>query len=79
MFESIQTENYQIKNTKTAWLLSKLNVTRQLKRRLKMIIQTERFRESSWKHCKTATLYGKRSSRIFWFATLGVCEKSITF
>ena len=42
----------------TAWLLSKLHVIRQLKCRLK-IIQTERFRESSCKHCKTALLIEK--------------------
>ena len=42
----------------TAWLLSKLHVIRQLKYRLK-IIQTERFRESSCKHCKTAMVVEK--------------------
>ena len=60
---SIQIENNQIEkpSTKelTAWLISKLHVIRQLKYRLKMIIQTERLRESSWKHCKTAVLIEK--------------------
>ena len=36
-----------------------LHVIRQLKYRLKVIIQTERFRESSWKHCETAVLVEK--------------------
>ena len=53
---SIQIENNQIEkpSTKelTAWLLSKLHVIRQLKHRLKMIIQTERFRQQ----CKTAVV-----------------------
>ena len=44
---SIQIENNQIEKPLTPWLLSKLHVIRQLKYRLKMIIQTERFRESS--------------------------------
>ena len=58
---SIQIENNQIEkpSTKelTAWLLSKLHVIRQLNYRLK--IQTERFRESSCKHRKTAALVKK--------------------
>ena len=34
-------------------------------------IQTERFRESNWKHCKTAVLV-ERNLVAFWLATLGV-------
>ena len=60
---SIQIENNQIEkpSTKelTAWLLSKLHVIRQLKYKLKMIIQTERFREPSCKHCKTVVIVEK--------------------
>ena len=60
---SIQFEDNQIEkpSTKdlTAWLLSKLHVIRQLKYRLKMITQTERFQASSCKHCKTAMLVEK--------------------
>ena len=60
---SIQIEDSQIEkpSTKelTAWLLSKLHVIRQLQYRLKMIIQTECFRESSCKHCKTAVVAEK--------------------
>ena len=60
---SIQIENNQIEKPSikdlTAWLLSKLHVIRQLKYRLKIIIQTERFRESSCKHCKIAVLVEK--------------------
>ena len=41
---SIQIEKPSAKEL-TAWLLSKLHVIRQLKYRLKMIIQTERFPE----------------------------------
>ena len=40
----------------TAWLLSKLHAIRQLKYRLKMIMQTEVLRES---RCKTAVLVEK--------------------
>ena len=44
---SIQIENNQIEKPSTkelaAWLLSQLHVIRQLKYRLKMIIQAERF------------------------------------
>ena len=60
---SIQIENNQIEKptTKelTAWLLSKLRAIRQLKYRLNIIIQTERFRESSCKHCKITVLVEK--------------------
>ena len=62
IFGSIQIEKSQIEkpSTKelTAWLLSKLHVIKQpiANCRLKIIIQTERFRESSSKRCKTATL-----------------------
>ena len=60
---SIQIENNQIEkpSTKelTAWLLSQVHVIRQLKYILKMTIQTERFRELSCKHCKTAVLVEK--------------------
>ena len=62
---SIQTENNQIEPSTTeltAWLLSKLYVVRQLKYKMKMIIQTDRFRESSCKHCKTAVLVEKSLS-----------------
>ena len=52
-FENNQIEKASTKEL-TTWLLSKLHVIRQFKYRLKMIIQTERFRESSCKHCKTA-------------------------
>ena len=66
---SIQIENNQIgkPSTKelTAWLLSKLHVIRQLKFRLKIIIQTEHFRQSSCKPCKTAVLVEKISIRFF--------------
>ena len=60
---TIQIENNQIvkHSTKelTAWLLSKLYVIRQLKYRLKMIIQTDDFRTSSHEHCKTAVFVEK--------------------
>ena len=60
---SIQIENNQIENPSakelTAWLFSKLHVARQLKYRLKLIIQTERFRESNCKHCKAAVVVEK--------------------
>ena len=63
---SIQTENNQIEKPSakklTPWLLSKLRVIRQLKYGLKMIIQTERFRKSSCKRCKTAVLVEKNLS-----------------
>ena len=59
---SIQIENYQIEKPSTeeltAWLFLKLRAIRQLKYRLKMI-QTKRFRESSWKHCKAVVLVEK--------------------
>ena len=79
---SIQIENNQIEKplTKvlTAWLLSKLHVTRQLKYRLlQIIIQTDRFRESSCKHYKTAVV-AEKSLANFWLATLGVGGESIT-
>ena len=57
---TIQIENNQNEkpSTKelTVWLL---HVIRRLKHRLKMIIRTERFRESVCKHCKTAVLVEK--------------------
>ena len=60
---SVQIENDQIEKSSTkelsAWLLSKLHVIKQLKCRLKMMRQTERFRESSCKDCKTAVLVEK--------------------
>ena len=60
---SIQIENNQTEkpSTKelTAWLLSKLHVIKQVKYRLKLIIQTEHFRESSRKHYKTAVVVEK--------------------
>ena len=72
---SIQIQNNQIGklSTKelTAWPLSKLHVIRELKYRLKMIIQTEHFPESSCKHCKTGVLVEKNVAA-FWLATLGV-------
>ena len=68
-FESIQIENDQIENPSTkeltAWLLSKLHAIRQLKCRLKMLIQTEHFRESSCKQCKTAILVEKHLAAFF--------------
>ena len=61
--KSIQIENNQFEPSAkelTAWLLSKLHVIiKQLKYRLKMIIQTEHLRESSYKHCKTAVVVEK--------------------
>ena len=72
---NIQIENNQIEkpSTKelTAWLLSKLHIIRQLKYRLKIIIQTERFRESNCKHCRTSVVVEKNLVA-FWFATVGV-------
>ena len=60
---SIQIENNQTEKPSTKqltnWPLSKLHVIRHLKYRLKMIIQTERFRESGYKHCKTAVVVEK--------------------
>ena len=60
IFGSTHIENNQIEKLSTkqliAWLLSKLHVIRQLKCVLKMIIQTERFRESSCKYLKTLNL-----------------------
>ena len=57
---SIQIENNQTEKPKTkeltAWLLLKLHVIRELKYRMKMIIQTECFRESSCKHRKTIVI-----------------------
>ena len=77
---SIQIENNQIEKPSTdeltAWPLSKLHVIRKLKYKLNMIIQTERFRESSWKHCKTAVLVEKNLVA-FWLTTLGVRGESI--
>ena len=52
--------NDLIKNAQLkSWLMLKLRVIRQLKCRLKMILQAECFRESSCKHCKTAMLVEK--------------------
>ena len=69
IFGSIQIENNQNEkpSTKefTAWLLLKLHVIRQLKCRLKMIIQTECFPESSCKNFKTAMLTEKHLAS-FW-------------
>ena len=62
----------------TAWLLSKLHVIRQLKCILKMIIQTERFRESSYiKYCKTAMLVEKNVATLL-ACHFGVWGPSIT-
>ena len=63
-------------------LLSKLHVIRQLKNRLKMIIQTEHFRESSRKHRKTAVVVGKNVAAFFglppWeFEGKALLEKSL--
>ena len=68
---SNQIENHQIEKSSTekltAWLLSKLHVIRQLKYRLKLITQTERFRESNCKHCKTTMLAEINVSGFFGF------------
>ena len=61
----------------TAWLLAKLHIIRQLKHRLKMIIQTDRFRASSCKHCQTAVLVEKNLSAFLAFH-LGSLRESIT-
>ena len=57
---SIQIENGQIEKPSnkelTAWLLSKLHVIRQLKYRLKMIMQTERFENQAVKIAKQLCL-----------------------
>ena len=77
----IQIENNQIEkpSTKelTACLLSKLHVIRKLKYRLKMIIQTNRFRESSCKHYKIAVLV-ENSLASALACPFGVCGESIT-
>ena len=69
LFGSIQSENNQIEkpSTKvlTAWLLSKTHFIRQLKYRLKMIIQAEHFRESNRKHYKTVMLVQKNVATFF--------------
>ena len=81
IFGSIQIENNQIEKSSmkalTAWLLSKLHVIRELKYRLKVIIQTEHFRESNYKHCETAMLIEKIKP-LFWIATFGVVGQRIT-
>ena len=78
---SIQIENIQIEkpSTKelTAWLLSKLHVIRQLNHRLKLIIQTERFRAPSCKGCKTAVLVEKNPAA-FLACHLGSLRESST-
>ena len=65
----IQIENNQIKKPSTKgltdWLLLKLHAIRQLKYRLKMIIPTDCFRESSCKHCKTAVLVEENLAACF--------------
>ena len=84
IFGSIQIEKNQIRNplTKGVNYLAALKVAcyliRQLKYKLKMIIQTERFREYRCKHCKTAMLVEKNLAT-FWLATLGVCGKILLF
>ena len=75
IFGSTQIEKISTKEL-TAWLLSKLHVNRQLKYRLKMIIQTERFRKSSCKHCKTAAL-GFNPSILKWL--LEICATYFLF
>ena len=62
-------ESYQIERPSivelSASLLSKLHVVGQLKYRVKMIIQAERFREPSSKHCKTPVLEEKNLAGFF--------------
>ena len=65
---SIQIENQIEKPSAkelTAWLLSKLYVIGQLEYRLKMIIQTERFQESSCKHCRKQPLLKRKIWPLF--------------
>ena len=63
-FKNNETEKPPTKEL-TAWKLSKLHAIRQLKNRLKMIIQTEHFRESSCKPCKTAVVVEKKLAALF--------------
>ena len=71
---SIQIENNQIEKH----LLSNLLVICQLKYRLKMMIQTDRFRESGCQHCRTAVLVEKNLAA-FLTCHLGIEGKVLLF
>ena len=61
----------------TAWLLLQLCKDRKFKSRFEIIMQTECFRESSCKHCRTAMLYIQKTLQLFWLPTLAVYGQSI--